>query len=818
MDKNKPPAAGAGSDEEYDSPPSSHTEKVAAAGAGSNCIKNEVTKHIDEVPILDEETEVDDFIKTIIYDSINHYNEEATDEELNATDEELNATADVLDGFLHDAPRFIEILRKTLAKGSGNEGNTQDLHKSSKRFAEESGQGPPTKATMANSTSVLNELECAFSSLGASVPREKLRDIITTTKTSMLTDNPAQFVAVWGKDMNIWAKCQGGGAILEGVCPCCYLCGQRLLPSGTGPEKGGQPEMEHVVPCPVAYKSFPNMDTLRYYYPFILLQMNHQSEQQYTAETLKRVYNNDAIDGTPTQSLRASHLERNQSSHMSMRQYWVAFTSGNLELLKQLYNAINCGSGNGDDELNRVKRAFKNSIKNDRHDRQLGSIDVTQIKDGAFNRIFEYCFSVISIWLYELAYSHRWCNQTKWDVSLHDTDSINALINNKQDPRTKKSSRINTPWSQGRTNDPILNEIKERPKMKKHFKARLTPKPNKLPVTQERVMKVWEKYDEAANNFPLVSVCNFFDDENQIKLDEIKDVMWLNNLSRILRFTEIGLLSNLKYNEDASVVPRPVSGAKSSSGATSSDSSKKRLRCDKHKILTVDEITQILTKKENLLHEQRSICSSLTGRLTDLKGRSDLNMHLERQKKRLVNDIVSSKEKIDALNRVIGKLTEQRNKLDAAKNQLSPLRISSSSRLLNSTVSSRARDDAVPIPMGKAVPITMDEAAVRAMHDAAASTGSSLNFEDDKKETHAQPHKPRSNPAVRIAKGIGNLTGWRTPKTPKKPRKNGGTRRKRRQPKSKRTRRVRKSKIRSKRTRRSRKSNRKSKTRRRSKK
>jgi hypothetical protein len=735
MDKNKPPAAGAGSDEEYDYPPYYSTEKVAAAGTGSNCIKNEVTKHIDEVPNLDEE-QVDDFIKTIIYDSTNDYNEEATDEE-------LNATADVLDGFLHDAPRFIEILKKTLAKGSGNEGNTQEIYKMSK-FAAESDQGPPTVAIKANSTIVLDELDCAFRSLGASVPREKLRDIITTTKKSMLTDNPAQFVAVWGKEMNRWAKCQGGGDA-EG-CPCCYLCRERLLPSGYG----GQPEMEHVVPCPVAYKSFPNMDTLRYYYPFILLQMS-QSEQQYTAATLKRVYNNDAIDGTPRQSLRASHLERNQLSHMSMRYYWDEFTSGNLELLKQLYNAINCGTGNGDDELNNVKLAFKEFII--KNNGPTDNIDVTKIDGGAFDRIFEYCFSVISIWLYELAYSHRWCNQTKWDVSLHDTDSITALIDNKRDPRTKKSSRIKTTWNQGATRDPILNEIKERPNMKKYFKARLTSNTDKLPITQERVMKVWEKYDKAATKFPLVSVCNFFDDEDKIKLDEIKDVMWLNNLSRILRFTEIGLLSNLKYDEDASVVPRPVTGASSSSGATSSDVSKKRERCDdKYKILSVDEIRQILTKKGNLLQEQRSICSSLTDRLTDLEGRSYLNMHLERQKKRLVNDIVSSKAEIDSLEKVIASLTEQKNELNAAKNQNSP------------------------------------------------------------------PHKPRSNPAVRIVKGIANFTGFRTPQTQNNQRKNGGTRRKRRQPKSKRTRRVRKSKIRSKRTRRSRKSNRKSKTRRRSKK
>lgn len=647
-------AAGAGSYEEYDSPPSSPTEKVAAAGAGSNCIKNEVTKHIDEVPILDEE-QVDDFIKTIIYDSTNDYNNEE------ATDEELNATADVLDGFLHDVPRFIEILKKTLAKGSGNEGNTQENYKMSK-FAAESEVGAPTKATMANSTIVLNDLECTFSSLGASVPREKLRDIITTTKKSMLTDNPAQFVAVWGSDMNRWAKCQGGGSIGEAVCPCCYLCGERLLPSG----KGGQPEMEHVVPCPVAYKSFPNMDTLRYYYPFILLQ-NGQTPEQYKEDTLNRVYKEKQFDdGIPRQSLRASNLERSQSSHMSMRQYWDAFTSRNSELLKKLYNAINCGTGNGDVELNKVESAFKEFIKNNG---PTGNIDVTKIDGGAFDRIFEYCFSVISIWLYELAYSHRWCNQTKWDVSLHDTASITALIEGNQDPRTKKSSRINTTWKNG---DPILNEIKNK-KIKKQFNARListTDKLHKLPITitQERVMKVWEKYDEAATNFPLVSVCNFFDDENQIKLDEIKDVMWLNNLSRILRFTEIGLLSNLKYDEDASMVPRPVSGA------TTSDGSKKRERCDdKLKTSTVDELTETLNTNNELLNKENGTLTSLTDQLATLNG-GDLSIGESKRKNRVENDIKESNRTRDALNSVIANLNEQIIELNAATTQQSPLR------------------------------------------------------------------------------------------------------------------------------------------------
>ena len=648
-------------DGSHGSSPSSPIEKAAAAGAGSNCVKNEVTKHLDEVPILDEEDEVNDFIHTIMNDSLDTIYD---DDEL-LSEIEVKNTADVLDGFLHDVPRFIEILKKTLAKGSGNEGNTQEIYKMSK-IAAESDQGPPTVAIKANSTIVLDELDCAFRSLGASVPREKLRDIITTTKKSMLTDNPAQFVAVWGKKMNRWAKCEGGGSIGEAGCPCCYLCGQRLLPLGGG---GGQPEMEHVVPCPVAYKSFPNMDTLRYYYPFILLNIGNNKEE-YNDNTLKRVYHAKDFDsGIPKQSLRATMVER--SNGLSMREYWDAFTPDNVILLKELYNAINCGIGDdtddGDntDELNKVKNAFKEFIKNNG---PTGNIDVTEIKDGAFNRIFEYCFSVISIWLYELAYSHRWCNQTKWDVSLHDTASITALIGGNQDPRTKKSSRINTRWNQGATRDPILNEIIERPNMKKYFKDRLTSNTDKLPITQERVMKVWKKYDEAATKFPRVSVCNFFDDEDKIKLDEIKDVMWLNNLSRILRFTEIGLLSDLKYDEHASVVPRPVSGA------TSSDGSKKRERCDdKLKTPTVDELTETLNTNNKLLVKENETLTSLTDQLATLNG-GDLSIGESKRKNRVENDIKESNRTLDALNSVIANLNEQISELNAATTQQSPLR------------------------------------------------------------------------------------------------------------------------------------------------
>jgi hypothetical protein len=738
------------------------------------CVQKEVIQQLSESDSNHSSEEVryiETFITSIVKDTIDLKDlKDLENDTLSEAD--VEPVGEILDEFLDGAPTYISLLRTAASTGSAEKSLTQNL-----KVAGQSHGSSSTEPTDSNSTNALNELDCAFAQLGASVPRTKLRDIIATNKARMLAGNPDQFTHVWGHRMNVWAKCQGGG--MES-CPCCYLCKLPLIPT----RLGGQPEMEHVVPCPVAYKSFPNMDTLRHYYPFILLPTS--SNDEYMASTKRRVYDTDGFGGEPRQSLRATMDEREDAR--SMRDYWDDFTSINLVLLKKLYNAINCETEDDTTLLEIVKGGFKTFLINEITNTVGATAAATQ--GGAFDRIFEYCFSVISIWLYELAYAHRWCNQTKWDVSLHDTESITALLDGKKDPRTGKASKINTSWTGGKNAaDPIIFEfnasvqtitgkrnqptvIKQSPMGLAFIKRLTTPKGGTdLSITQNRVMKVWDNYDKAVVAFPKVSVCTF------TNMEEIKQVMWLMNLSRILRFTEIGYLAGLKYDDTATTIFRDIPGATSTTG-NKEEPSFKRGKCEPRKKInpkTFEEVVSIIKKKDETLEQKIENIRKITIEISSQPVRPDRSgIRL----KRLQSDRETFKREVDALRVAIAKLYTIKDSLDESKEMNSPAR-----------------------PRKKST--------------GAESLGSGVIFHPEKGAYYPVPPNMGVGSALNAIRGKGKGKG-----------KNheGGTRRKRLPNKSNRTRkgrRARKSKRKPKRTRRARKSSkstRKKKTRRRVKK
>ena len=445
-----------------------------------------------------------------------------------------------------------------------------------------------------NSTTTFDSISSEFKQCGVSIPRKDLRDIMATTFKKYLTSTSSQLSSAWGSNVEAWAKCKNSKRGTE-PCPCCYLC---LLPI-VSTIHGGQPEMEHVVACPTAFRTFPNMDTLRYYYPFILLlKPGVLKPDDYEKNTKDR-----GPTGISCQSLRAT-IEERRSSGLSMYALWNEYIMSNFEILKQLYLYINCKFDTGV-TIDTVKAGFKLFII-----RKYSGVNMVLfgLQSGAFYRIFEYCFAVITLWLYEFAYAHRWCNQTKWDVMLNDTGSITNLLGNKPDPFTGKASKINTTWT---GTDPINNEIKTNPAMKTEFRSRLTPILSRLdeipptPPTQQRVMDVWDKYDDAVKKFRLVSGDHFEDNEEGKK--DIQTVFRNLNTRRIIRFTDLHRKAGLDTRQGSSITGSRTTTASAASHSSSSSSSSSSI--SQQPPQTEDAAGSIKAKKEE---ELRIINGNLT--------------------------------------------------------------------------------------------------------------------------------------------------------------------------------------------------------------
>jgi hypothetical protein len=394
--------------------------------------------------------------------------------------------------------------------------------------------------------------ESVINIAGASCTSQEHREIAATAKVGKLASNPRQFIDAWGSTINDWASCKNGQFP---VCPCCYLC---RLPIVSKELYGGQPEMEHVIPCLLAFSNFPNMDILRYYYPFILgpnvgsidkndidITMDNW-EIKYLQNTTDRVYSHGFGSSDNLQSLRATTAERNADGQKSMYSFWQEFlvTPAYNQIMKELYLAINCPNDGTDEAgcVTAVKNAFRAYITGTSFSPLYNNVD------GAFNRIFEFAFAVILVWLYEHAYSHRICNQRKSDIPLYNSASTVALKHGINDPYTGNkpnhyaddTSDTHIKAERTQLHDKMHENVDEKFNenlVNVHTDDEGNDQLDGHGKTFIRTNKVLARYNTAAELFKRVSIVGFDDDDKGTQ--QVKEVFNAMNVSRRFKFTNL---------------------------------------------------------------------------------------------------------------------------------------------------------------------------------------------------------------------------------------------------------------------------------------
>ena len=253
---------------------------------------------------------------------------------------------------------------------------------------------------------------------------KRIKDKRDNTAANLQSKSPpaeAQMKYVWGKGIVDWVK----GPIKNNDIDrfnVCYLCGHKILEkrdttseedlkTARGPNAWDYPEVEHKIPCTTAFMLFPNMDNLRWYYPY------YTPPRSSSGRTQTHRANLDHRDLPWTKSMYELWMDYTPSTNFSGNRVppsnETAPSSRYVHLYK-LYGAINGVSGvSGEkinDALNRVKNnftAYIHSVSSD-YTREM-SIN---------NTVVNYAWEVICLWLMELAGSHKACNQRKSQYNL----------------------------------------------------------------------------------------------------------------------------------------------------------------------------------------------------------------------------------------------------------------------------------------------------------------------------------------------------------------------------------------------------------------
>jgi hypothetical protein len=508
-----------------------------------------------------------------------------------------------------------------------------------------------------------------------------LRNIAAACLEGKFSDNTRQFISVWGNTINDWASCKNGRNL---DCPCCYLC---RLPIVSKEVYGGQPEMEHVIACMLAFSNFPNMDILRYYYPFILrpnagsIDKNGSVigvsnwDKDYQTNTNDRIYTHTegfGADDNASQSLRATPQERAALTGYSMYNYWQNFLqhTHHINVMKELYKAINCGIGDEAEVIERVKKLFKAFI--------LGTNTscISKNLDGAFERIFEYCFDIILVWLYEFAYSHRLCNQRKADLSLDVWASNVTLSNGDNDALTgdRPKTYIDT------TDRFVIAERKHATGIDKAFKDNLENE-----KTFRRANNVNTRYKNAAESFKRVSIQYF--DPTEVGTREVYSVFNTMNLARIFKFTDLSNLCGLSLKGSSTsgksnaVVVNPDAEKKQQVDSLKKqiDDSNKAISGAAAKIHRINKDIDQYTKELKIYNDIQNNPKNDKG--TDAYARRANTIKLYRDKIQAATfDIQSTQCNIDGMRGELGK------KRDVYNDLISPKEIHTPTRTYNDNV------------------------------------------------------------------------------------------------------------------------------------
>jgi len=249
------------------------------------------------------------------------------------------------------------------------------------------------------------------------------RDNTAANPQSKSPPAEAQMKYVWGKGIVDWVK----GPIKNNDIDrfnVCYLCGHKILKERNTTSDGelksirgisdwDYPEVEHKIPCTTAFMLFPNMDNLRWYYPYYTpshnsrgISQTHRANPAYRClEWTKSMYEL-WMDYTPSTNFSGDRRDRTSVPNSTN----ITGSSRYFHLYK-LYGAINGVSGeNINDALNRVKDNFTAYI------RSVSSPHTQGMRIN--NTVVDYAWGVICLWLMELAGSHKACNQRKSQYNL----------------------------------------------------------------------------------------------------------------------------------------------------------------------------------------------------------------------------------------------------------------------------------------------------------------------------------------------------------------------------------------------------------------
>lgn len=161
-----------------------------------------------------------------------------------------------------------------------------------------------------------------------------------------------QMKDIWGNTVTNYAKTDDAH---------CYLCNNNIVTRAP-------PEMEHKIVCPIVFTQF--------------LHYNKLNKLFFTGDTTTSIFT-----------------------------LWSDFKKKtNQEILKDLYNLINCSPSNKQYPTDSINTKFKNIFENFK---KYINKEISIHTGNEFNKEFTFYKSFIKFWLMEFAYAHHTCNQGK---------------------------------------------------------------------------------------------------------------------------------------------------------------------------------------------------------------------------------------------------------------------------------------------------------------------------------------------------------------------------------------------------------------------
>ena len=234
------------------------------------------------------------------------------------------------------------------------------------------------------------KIQCFLKRKGITVGLPTIRKAVTWS-----IGDAQQMTDMWGKSVADYAK--GSDAT-------CYLCGKKIFPFASCPE------MEHKLPVTTAYSSLTHYRRLQGY------EGDRNGNTMY--DLWKNFVNNDNL-------LRLYQLINEQQPY-------------NKDAVNSLYD--------------RIFVSFWASTKYRDYIPNIGSVtnsDQLSFDNDYYKNVYYFFYYFIKCWLFEFAYSHHTCNQSKSDLYIYNTvQQSNTMV---KDAARRIRSNVSVPPSDMKT-------------------------------------------------------------------------------------------------------------------------------------------------------------------------------------------------------------------------------------------------------------------------------------------------------------------------------------------------------------------------------